>query len=736
MNFLSFFKKKTAGEVELEKRLEELREEKKRMEKEISETRERKHSELDKEITERRLSEFEIIKKEIAKKREDWLKELDDSQKKLNAEKTELERLKGAVSAQQSQIEISKSELENMERIYEKKEERLEQQWQKKYANLDNDLEKLHEEERKTHESERKDFKEQNDKLRESILEKERLIRDFKQLEQELGGISPAEYFHEINNKKSEINRLQEELYIKPKEEMRKQKESHEIELNNQKKLIDELNGRITECNADVTEAAELRLKNSLLKAENESLVQKAAIIDDVISEAKKAREYLQEQLDRYIKKPDPVNIKDREKEIEEPRFGFGKAIKPAEVEGEIDEIEWLEKIGEKCDEYGLHFNKRILYAFHTALKTSELSPLTILAGVSGTGKSQLPHLYSYFGGIYYESLSVQPNWDSKEFMLGFFNSIDNTFQAEPVLHFLAQSQQEWVEKNEEKGIEGYPGLRDSVCMVLLDEMNLAHPELYFAEFLSKLEDRRGLKKEVPSLLVKTGARLPDYKLQLGRNVLWAGTMNQDETTKSLSDKVLDRSIIIHFPRPVELKRRLKLKPLDETNRGKALHKTSWRRWHETETNKSFPGDDVKPYKEFIEKMNEYLSVAGRAIGHRVWQSVEYYMANYPEVRAAKKEGETDKTKLNAAMHTAFEDQLVQKVMPKLRGIDTRGKSRTECLDKILGLINIGIDGKPFNLTEDFNIACELGYGQFMWQTANYIKDEPTADNSDKETNK
>jgi hypothetical protein len=200
--------------------------------------------------------------------------------------------------------------------------------------------------------------------------------------------------------------------------------------------------------------------------------------------------------------------------------------------------------------------------------------------------------------------------------------------------------------------------------------------------------------------------------------------MNQDETTKSLSDKVLDRSIIIHFPRPTDLKRRKKLEPLDNKNRGPTLHKTSWQRWLTLES--SLTEDDVKPFKDYIENMNNLLAFANRAVGHRVWQSIEYYMANYPEVRAAKN-GDT-RFDLNDAMHKAFEDQLVQKVMPKLRGIDTRGKSKTNCLDKILGLINEGINSKPFNLAEDFNLACELGYGQFIWQSANYINDDSTPD--------
>ena len=60
-------------------------------------------------------------------------------------------------------------------------------------------------------------------------------------------------------------------------------------------------------------------------------------------------------------------------------------------------------------------------------------------------------------------------------------------------------------------------------------------------------------------------------------------------------------------------------------------------------------------------------------------------------------------------MHIAFEDQLVQKVMPKLRGIDTRGKSKDECLDKIRSQLVAGIDGNGFNLAEDFDLAIELG---------------------------
>ena len=301
----------------------------------------------------------------------------------------------------------------------------------------------------------------------------------------------------------------------------------------------------------------------------------------------------------------------------------------------------------------------------------------------------------------------MQPNWDSQESMLGFFNSIDNKFDAQPVLRLLAQSQKAQA--------EGYPfGLKDAMNLILMDEMNLAHVELYFAEFLSKLELRRGMKKELPFLDVKLGAGIQPYQLPIGRNVLWAGTMNQDETTKSLSDKVLDRGIVINFPRPTTLERRRQLIPLGD--QAPLLSRRLWESWWCRES--KFSDDQILPFKGFIEDMNDALSKVGRALGHRVWQSIEYYMANYPDVLDAQRKN--DDAGLVKAMKVAFEDQLVQKVMPKLRGIETRGKSRTDCLDRIrTQLVN-----DNYTIIEDFDLACEFGYGQFIWSSANYLKDD------------
>lgn len=699
----------------------ELRQKRAEGERRISEIREQQLSALEEELANlraRRLSEVsaagdaerERIRDELSRQREAWTKQQDEARARLDAEVSELAKQKGALTALMGEWQERAMELETAERNLERKEQRLDEQARRRSEQFANELESNLEEARRSLEMQKQSCIEDNRRLRETLAIQTDLLGVFEQLKRQLGDKDPSEILRDLNSQTDELKRLREELATRPTEDMRQRILELESETRSHKARADELARQIASNESAVAEIGQLRRKNSELTADNQSLTQKAAIFEGAANEAQFELNRLRAAYER------PAEVEARHKEIERPHFAVDRARLP--MKAEIDELTWLKDISNECSSYGLSFNPRILNAFHTALKTAEWSPLTVLSGVSGTGKSELPRLYAHFGGIFFEPLSVQPNWDSQESMLGFFNSIDNKFDAQPVLNFLAQSQKPWS--------EDYPGLSEAMCLVLLDEMNLAHPELYFAEFLSKLELRRGKKgSDLPWLPVKVGAGMPAYKLPLGRNVLWTGTMNQDETTKSLSDKVLDRSIIVNFPRPTELKRRLKLLPLDDRNRGQALHKTTWQSW--LAEGSCFSEDEVKPYMAFIEALNGALSVSGRALGHRIWQSIEYYMANYPEVRAAKN-GKSP-SRLADAMHTAFEDQLVQKVMPKLRGIDTRGKSKTECLDKIRNQLVNGIGGRSFNLTEDFDIACELGYGQFIWQSANYLNapGSPTA---------
>ena len=144
---------------------------------------------------------------------------------------------------------------------------------------------------------------------------------------------------------------------------------------------------------------------------------------------------------------------------------------------------------------------------------------------------------------------------------------------------------------------------------------------------------------------------------------------------------------------------------------------------------------EIEIYRSIVQSINNVLEDVGRALGHRVWQSIEYYIANYPTVRKALNYQPIKNEKgkitwcpsnneltgsLKEAMKTAFEDQIVQKIMPKLRGIETRDKRGKSSLDKIEALL---VTHDFTNLQADFQIAREQGYGQFIWSSAKYLDD-------------
>ena len=103
---------------------------------------------------------------------------------------------------------------------------------------------------------------------------------------------------------------------------------------------------------------------------------------------------------------------------------------------------------------------------------------------------------------------------------------------------------------------ERQSNLKGRMVLVMLDEMNLARVEYYFSDFLSKLETRRNdetyLELDAGSLSLTEDQK----KVRIAEEFLFIGTMNEDETTQTLSDKVLDRANVLTFGRPPELKLR------------------------------------------------------------------------------------------------------------------------------------------------------------------------------------
>ena len=158
---------------------------------------------------------------------------------------------------------------------------------------------------------------------------------------------------------------------------------------------------------------------------------------------------------------------------------------------------------------------------------------LIILQGISGTGKTSLP----YVMGKYFQNdatiASVQPSWRDRNELFGYFNEFTKKFNETEVLRRIYES-----------------GYNDDVNVIILDEMNIARVEYYFAEMLSVLEmpnPKEWRIELVPSTWENDPVHLDGGCLQIPQNVWYIGTINNDDSTFSVSDKVYDRAFVINL---------------------------------------------------------------------------------------------------------------------------------------------------------------------------------------------
>lgn len=406
------------------------------------------------------------------------------------------------------------------------------------------------------------------------------------------------------------------------------------------------------------------------------------------------------EELTEELNQRKAISREDMLRPIQVPPLMLNDVQADKDPDDLAEEYKWLEHIRVQSKKSGIHFNERQLMAYHTSLKIGEWSPLVVLSGVSGTGKSELPKQYAIHGGMQFLSVPVKPDWDSPASLFGYYNSIENKFEATELIRALYQMQ-----RNKKTPWS------DSMLMVLLDEMNLAHPEQYFADLLSKFEESRNTDRD-PSYEIALGAGERPEMLNIGRNVLWTGTMNEDETTKGLSDKVIDRSMLITFPCPKELYGR-------NTNKLEkpqlTLSHARWELWKQSALHSEDDRiiDLINDRKKMIEQINIEMSEMGRNLGHRVWQSIQNYILNYPLVIAAGKcQGD-----MTDAVQQAFCDALAFKMMPKLRGLEVNGYNERH-LEKIKQYLNEGAS----ELSTDFDKACSMTSEIFQWNSAEFME--------------
>lgn len=160
-------------------------------------------------------------------------------------------------------------------------------------------------------------------------------------------------------------------------------------------------------------------------------------------------------------------------------------------------------------------------------------SKLIILEGISGTGKTSLAYAMGKFFRFDSAIIPVQPSWKDRSELLGYYNEFTKKFNESEFLKSLYTTT-----------------YRKDLDIIVLDEMNLARIEYYFAEFLSIMEMRdpnEWLIDLIPAPQDNDPINIKEGKLLIPQNVEFFGTANNDDSTFTISDKVYDRAISIFF---------------------------------------------------------------------------------------------------------------------------------------------------------------------------------------------
>ena len=408
-----------------------------------------------------------------------------------------------------------------------------------------------------------------------------------------------------------------------------------------------------------------LQLEQEELEADNRRLKQEAAS--------------LQGQMQAQVQ--DPLHS------LKQPLWLDAEASEPWSSDRANNEQQFLSDFSQYAQQCGFYFPERVILAFHTSLKVQGISALVVLAGISGTGKSELPQLYAKYIGAKFLMLAVQPRWDSPQDLLGFYNYMENQFKPTPLIQGIYQYNRS-------------PSLQNRIAIVLLDEMNLARVEYYFSEFLSKLESRRHHEAYLDIDLGSVPLTEEERHFKIPEQFLFAGTMNEDETTQILSDKVLDRANAIAMPRPAKLQ--LGRASADVAPPGGYLTYQQFRAWFQ------FPDPDsaaVREVEKVLAQTNEVMEEMGHPFAHRVYQAIAQYAVNYPGAEDVRSE----------RFRWAIADCFAQKILPKLRGIAIEDNRIQDNLDELGAIISAIGDN---SLTAAFAKARQ-GY-QFQWQGMSY----------------
>jgi hypothetical protein len=394
---------------------------------------------------------------------------------------------------------------------------------------------------------------------------------------------------------------------------------------------IEELQAKITEYKAKVNEGELLELKRIL--SNQDSYIIEINGYKNQIESAKVREESLKKTINDL---QSTINLLKGESTKNEDAFEYAKKVDADTLMGvnrldaqnaPKDLKEVVEYVQQKM---AFHTDKAFYYSLETIrifLAGLHMSPISVLQGISGTGKTSLPREFAkalisdanYVGiksenntiNTPYRICAVQSGWRDNMDLMGYYNSFEHKYKETDFFKALYLANQ--------------PKYSNTLFFIILDEMNLSRPEHYFADFLSLLEQSAteryiniNAPEEVLPKLIKGG------KLKVPENIRFIGTANHDETTLEFAPKTYDRSNVLEMPKNYSLVTRKDISEYnipyswlcEQFNKAESINQTN------LDLFKRFIDSD-KIKKEFAEK--------GIGVGNRLEDQAKRFISVFVE---------------------------------------------------------------------------------------------------------
>ena len=351
-------------------------------------------------------------------------------------------------------------------------------------------------------------------------------------------GLSLADTRRRLDEAEARCNRLDEELAERPSLAEIKQMEQDASDLTRLRSENSELYDKVIQLQTQLSAAAytgrELdiaRMEAKALRTLNDQMMERLRYFSQAYETARE---------DKF------AGLLEIDAELEKNRTQSSDAS--------FQPFDSLERLTHYIHEYaaskGFFYEEKTIRVFLASMAASyDSSRLILLQGLSGTGKSSLPRIVAEAIGAKCRFVSVQPSWRDNRELLGYDNDFTHRFKETEFTKILYQASAD----------------PDTIWFVVLDEVNLARIEYYFADFLSELERQTPTGWSIPliSNYQSEGERTPRHlllnsgtaSLVIRKNVWFIGTANNDDSTATITDKVYDRAQILDMDQRAAEKR-------------------------------------------------------------------------------------------------------------------------------------------------------------------------------------